>query len=564
MKLAEALEYATEQHRAGELSEAARFYKAILEALPKHPVANHNMGALILATSKPQKALAYFRTALEANPKNDRYWLSYIRSLISLDRADDAKRVLDQARERGKKGKDFDELHKKIKLGISNYAGVPSREWDVRLPEADDFVIHKLNQILQVTEQRFISTAASEVELMVSDRWKGVKKNEKSTPKQVSLKAESIDPITKQNNPDKREVDALFRLYHKREWQKCLAEAVQLLEKFPKSIHLYNLIGATCSRLKNFDAALDCYHKALELEPNSANANFNIGITQMVKGDLDAANNSYERARKLQPKNAKVHYYLGRTHSKKGDLRAAINWYEKALEMNPEYPEAQYHLNTAQHFLAAETGKTPLTAPKVYVEGLFDNYASRFEQSLLEELAYQTPKIIAEKLAAMGSKGSLGSVLDLGCGTGLVGQEVRPLCEKLEGVDISKAMLKEAERKNVYDKLTRCGITEYLSNESLDYDYIVAADVFVYIGDLSDIFCLIKTRNKRSGKFVFSTEHTESEGFVLEKSGRFSHSKAYIEMLASKFEFQIAEHFVHNLRKEYGKFLVGGFYILDF
>jgi predicted TPR repeat methyltransferase len=158
----------------------------------------------------------------------------------------------------------------------------------------------------------------------------------------------------------------------------------------------------------------------------------------------------------------------------------------------------------------------------------------------------------------------LGSVLDLGCGTGLTGLEIKDFCSSLKGIDLSKKMLELANAKKVYDQLSHCDIIEYLSNEELNFDYFISTDVFIYLGELSDVFRLIKWQNKRAGKLVFSTEHTELEGFQLEKTGRYSHSKNYIEELCAKFKYTISHFSKVNLRKEKGQFLTGGLYILDF
>ena len=125
-------------------------------------------------------------------------------------------------------------------------------------------------------------------------------------------------------------------------------------------------------------------------------------------------------------------------------------------------------------------------------------------------------------------------------------------------------MLEQAKLKKIYDKLIHMDIIEYLYNVELNFDYFIAADVFTYIGDLNDVFHLIKSRNKRSGKLVFSTEHTEKHGFHLEQSGRYSHSKDYIEALCEKFNYSISHFSKVNLRKEKGRFLTGGLYLLNF
>ena len=158
----------------------------------------------------------------------------------------------------------------------------------------------------------------------------------------------------------------------------------------------------------------------------------------------------------------------------------------------------------------------------------------------------------------------MSSILDLGCGTGLFGLEIKKYCSNLEGIDLSSKMIEEAAKHNVYNTLKHIDIIEYLSTSELDFNYFISTDVFIYIGELSDIFRLIKSRNKRSGKLIFSTEHTEASGFQLEKSGRYSHSKSYIEALCLEFEYSMSHFSTNDLRKEKGQFLTGGLYVLDF
>ena len=92
----------------------------------------------------------------------------------------------------------------------------------------------------------------------------------------------------------------------------------------------------------------------------------------------------------------------------------------------------------------------------------------------------------------------------------------------------------------------------------LDFDYYVALDVFVYIGNLTKIFQLIKSRNKRSGMLAFSTEHSEFGAYHLLETGRYSHSKSYIESLCKKFDYQILYFSNHDLRKEKDRYIKGG------
>ena len=99
----QALQQGIAAHQGGKLQEAERLYKAILDTQPQHPDANHNLGVLAVGVGKASDALPYFKAALEANPKIDQYWLSYIDTLINLGHMDAARQVLQQGRNAGLK-----------------------------------------------------------------------------------------------------------------------------------------------------------------------------------------------------------------------------------------------------------------------------------------------------------------------------------------------------------------------------------------------------------------------------------------------------------------------------
>lgn len=76
LTVAQALQQAISHHRAGRLQDAERIYRAILQAQPKHPDANHNLGLLASLAKQFSAGLPYFKTAWEANPKQGQFWLS--------------------------------------------------------------------------------------------------------------------------------------------------------------------------------------------------------------------------------------------------------------------------------------------------------------------------------------------------------------------------------------------------------------------------------------------------------------------------------------------------------
>ena len=319
----------------------------------------------------------------------------------------------------------------------------------------------------------------------------------------------------------------------------------------------YNL-GNTLKELGGrLDDALASYTQAIALNPDFAEAHNNLGNTLKELGRLDDALASYTQAITLNPDFAEAHNNLGNMFQELGKYDDAIASYTKAITLDPEY-------SSAKHMLAALTGKTTESPPQDYVEKLFDDYAAKFESSLVNNLEYKIPRIIAEIIIKESKTDLLGSIMDLGCGTGLFGLEIKQFCEHLEGVDLSEKMLNEAMKKDIYNKLIKEDILTYLSNANLNFDYFVSTDVFIYIGDLSEIFRLIKSRNEIGGKLVFSTEDYDGDGFFLEQSGRYSHSKNYIEGLCEKFGFELRHFETQALRKDKNQYIRGGLYILEF
>ena len=75
LTIEQALQQAVEAHKAGRLRDAERLYRAILQAQPKHPDANHNLGVLAVSLNKSELALPLFKIALEANPNQGQFWI---------------------------------------------------------------------------------------------------------------------------------------------------------------------------------------------------------------------------------------------------------------------------------------------------------------------------------------------------------------------------------------------------------------------------------------------------------------------------------------------------------
>ena len=121
LTIEQALQQGVAAHKEGKLQDAERLYRAILQSQPLHPDANHNLGVLAVSVNKADVALPLFKTALEANPKIEQFWLSYIDALIKETQFENAKQVLEQAKNQGVAGEKLNNLEAQLALINQNF-----------------------------------------------------------------------------------------------------------------------------------------------------------------------------------------------------------------------------------------------------------------------------------------------------------------------------------------------------------------------------------------------------------------------------------------------------------
>lgn len=178
------------------------------------------------------------------------------------------------------------------------------------------------------------------------------------------------------------------------------------------------------------------------------------------------------------------------------------------------------------HLAATAGAATPDRASDDYVRHLFDGYAAAFEQSLLG-LGYRAPGLILNLIEELLPAAPLREVLDLGCGTGLMGVVLHDrLGAGLRGVDLSAAMLAEAGSKGVYTSLEQADIAGWLARDTAQYELVIAADVFCYFGTLADTLAAIRPRLSPGGLLIFTVEAGAERDWELLPSGRYRHGEA--------------------------------------
>jgi predicted TPR repeat methyltransferase len=232
---------------------------------------------------------------------------------------------------------------------------------------------------------------------------------------------------------------------------------------------------------------------ALELTPRWDAGWFRLGEMQEAAGLLDQAAEAWIMALKLDP----------------GDRLGAV----LKLQLIGKAPAAP-------------------APPSAFVETLFDHYADSFEESLVGKLGYRLPDFLGQAIRE-ARPGRFRLAIDLGCGTGLMGERLRPFVDRLEGYDISAAMLRKAKAKGIYDLLAKADLQRF-SHPGAGADLVVAADVFIYLGALERIVGAVAGTLAEDGLFAFSLETLAgSSDFALLQSRRYAHSEAYARRVLS-------------------------------
>lgn len=270
-----------------------------------------------------------------------------------------------------------------------------------------------------------------------------------------------------------------------------------------------------------------CFEKAVALDPVHAQAWNNLGGARQRLRREQGAIEAYRKAIAADAGLAQPHLNLGRLYSARGDQALAAECFSMALERHPGDA-------TFEHLLAAVRGKSTARAPRAYVTGLFDGLASQFEQHLVRDLDYHVPEAIAQWVRPVLEAAAPARALDLGCGTGLLGAALAATGAQLVGADLSPRMLEIAARRGVYARLEEAELEETLRRTAPGSMHaVLAADVFVYFGDLETVFQATARALAPGGVFAFSVEASENASYRLQPNGRYAHSPGYLRALAA-------------------------------
>jgi predicted TPR repeat methyltransferase len=283
-------------------------------------------------------------------------------------------------------------------------------------------------------------------------------------------------------------------------------------------------------------------------------------------GDVQGALTVARDAASLHRDVAVVAVALGEAMLAAGLLPTAIGEFQRALRLDPGNEEARRGVARAwleagepDKALAAHADdeivaealaiKAQPRSDARYVRHLFDQFSIDYDARMIGQLGYRAPSILRELFALTVAAGDL-SILDLGCGTGLSGLAFRDAALRLDGIDLSPAMVAKARERGIYDDLRVADIETGLRGI---YDLIIAADTLVYLGDLAQVFAGAARSLSPGGHFLFTVESKDGEGFELGPKRRWRHSEAYLREAAAKAGLDIAGFLACSLRSEAGQ-----------
>eukprot|EP00904_Undaria_pinnatifida_P002699 jgi/Undpi1/1242/HiC_scaffold_108.g14156.m1 len=302
-----------------------------------------------------------------------------------------------------------------------------------------------------------------------------------------------------------------------------------------------------------------------------------MGNLQVLRLDPSSAVESYGRALEMDPSLANVWFNLANAHLKMGQEEEAARCLRQKLKLEPDSGVSAKYLLAS---LESDPERLTRDDQLAYARELFDYYAPTYDDHVRKKLLYTGPRLLRQNLKEVYNatfqafpeeirsshngdvlsylNGSL-DILDLGCGTGLIGSWFKDYANKIVGVDISPTMLDMATKKGCYHELRRGDVVAYLAaSEAQQFDLVVAAETLQYLGPVEGVFADAFKVLKPGGYFSFTVDRREVEeeemehgdedaggerisqtagpalGYSLKSDGTYAYSRGYLEELARK------------------------------
>jgi predicted TPR repeat methyltransferase len=289
-----------------------------------------------------------------------------------------------------------------------------------------------------------------------------------------------------------------------------------------------------------------------------ADRRYQWALDLVARGDLAGAADLLTQTTDLAPGFAAAWFTLGEVRETLGDRGGAVAAFTQARDADPDDRQGA-GLQLVRLGAAAGASAADPAMSDAYVRHLFDQYAGRYDTALTEHLRYRGPAILLEAVRQvmrdLNRSLQFGAVLDLGCGTGLAGMAFRPFAGRLTGVDLSPAMIAKAGQKAIYDRVQVAGIEDFLNAAAAErarYDLVLAADVFVYVGNLAPILAGVGEILAPGGILAFTVETHSGDGVKLLPTLRFAHGENYLRQILGARALAVRHLAKTSVRSEKG------------
>jgi predicted TPR repeat methyltransferase len=336
---------------------------------------------------------------------------------------------------------------------------------------------------------------------------------------------------------DPKNLDALHALaliyFQGGQFEPAQYFAGEALRLDPAHIDSLRIRGMALMQLGRHHAALACFERALQLNPGFVEVLANQATVLLELKRLDEALAGFDRVVALDPANAVGWNNRANTLVAMGRLEEAAACYDRALAIRPDLETAR-----SNRFLVLMQLKRLTRIPDFALRTMFDEVATRFDALMVDGLHYRGHLQLRSLADAQlhGLKPPL-RILDLGCGTGLVGNSFQELAQggRLDGIDLAPRMIEVARKRGIYDELILGDLEIVLAGPGSSYDLVVSADTMPYLGDLQPTFKGVASRLFAGGHFLFACEaKVDGVGWEQTSANRFRHSETYVREEAAR------------------------------
>lgn len=331
-------------HKAGNIQEAQQFYRTILRSQPMHPDANHNLGVLVASSNNLGDALPLFKSALDANPRIEQFWISYIDALIKEHKFKTAKRALQKARKAKFTGNKFNALQVQLTSTIKAQAKMhPSQA------EIDSMLMNYQNGQHDKAKDLARSIIKKCPEHALSWKVLGGVLGQSGHLSEALIANQNVVRFNAKDAEAYNNLGVTLKKLGRLE--EAVTSYMQAIELRPGFAQAFNNLGNTLQQLGRLDEAEKNFRQAIGLKPDYVGAHSNLGNTLQQIGRLDEAEESCREAIALNADFFSGHNHLGNTLQEAGRLKEAEESYLQAIELKAGYAEALLNLSIVQDYM---------------------------------------------------------------------------------------------------------------------------------------------------------------------------------------------------------------------